>query len=296
MVLSVFGGVDVVDSQTSVVWEGLPMHSPTKWLNGCCCLQHLLIWLDMSTIRRCSTSRPSAITPASGAAEVSCGDQLRVLSSATVWGVVEMLSRVRNAFYNVVQNLDAFPVDDDQLEVGTGNGTGPNNDSRKLKFNYSRPEFLQLGSSEEIQASADHTLRPILVPRNISLLPWTAGYAETVNAGKSIRNEDQATCQAGAISPDPGCAQILEHATPNELEHHLNHCRDCIPYRYFALFDGHAGAAVAVAASRTLHRVIHLRLQQISSLLRNREKDGRIPLGPQYGAYSSAIFNNCDSK
>ncbi|XP_022671280.1 protein phosphatase 1H-like [Varroa jacobsoni] len=207
-----------------------------------------------------------------------------------------MLSRVRSAFYNVVQNLDAFPVEDDQSDNGTANGVGQSNDSRKLKFSYSRPQFLQLDSSEEIQASADHTLRPILVPRNISLLPWTAGYAETINAGKSARNEDQGACHAGAISPERGCAQILEQATPNELEHHLDHCRDCIPYRYFALFDGHAGAAVAVAASRTLHRVIHLRLQQIAPLLRDRDKDGRIPLGPQYGAYSSAIFNNCDSK
>lgn len=62
-----------------------------------------------------------------------------------------MLSRVRSAFYNVVQNLDAFPViEEDHAENGAGLGQG-GNDGRKLKFNYSRPEFLQLGSTEEIQ-------------------------------------------------------------------------------------------------------------------------------------------------
>lgn len=67
-------------------------------------------------------------------------------------------------------------------------------------------------------------------------------------------------------------------------------------YRYFALFDGHAGSAVAVAASKSLHRVIQQRFQQIATLLQDRDKDGKIPLGPQYGAYCAAIFNNCDSK
>lgn len=93
-----------------------------------------------------------AVTTNSGApGEVSCGEYLRILSTATVWGVVEMLSRVRSAFYNVVQNLDAFPVEDDQSDNGTANGVGQSNDSRKLKFSYSRPQFLQLDSSEEIQ-------------------------------------------------------------------------------------------------------------------------------------------------
>ncbi|XP_003739738.1 protein phosphatase 1H [Galendromus occidentalis] len=205
-----------------------------------------------------------------------------------------MFSRVRSAFYNVVQNLDAFPVEEDPSEQPY-NGTA-GKDSKVQKFQYTRPEFLQLGSDEEIQASADHTLRPILVPRNINHLPWNSGYAETINAGKSQRNEDQGTFVTAAISTLKGCAQILENATPNELEQHLELCKDCIPYRYFALFDGHAGSAVAVAASKSLHRVIQQRFQQIACLLQDRDKDGRIPLGPQYGAYCAAIFSNCDSK
>ncbi len=34
-------------------------------------------------------------------------------------------------------------------------------------------------------------VRPIMVPRDLSILPWYTGYAEAINAGKSIRNEDQ---------------------------------------------------------------------------------------------------------
>ena len=60
-----------------------------------------------------------------------------------------MFSRVRSAFYNVVQNLDAFPVEDDQSEQPF-NGTN-SKDSKIQKFPYTRPEFLQLGSDEEIQ-------------------------------------------------------------------------------------------------------------------------------------------------
>ncbi len=30
-----------------------------------------------------------------------------------------------------------------------------------------------------------------MVPRDINILPWHSGYAEAINAGKSLRNEDQ---------------------------------------------------------------------------------------------------------
>lgn len=60
-----------------------------------------------------------------------------------------------------------------------------------LKFPYSRPAFLNLTSEDEIQVTADHSIRPIIVPRGHGALPWNAGYAECINAGKSVRNEDQ---------------------------------------------------------------------------------------------------------
>jgi serine/threonine protein phosphatase PrpC len=51
---------------------------------------------------------------------------------------------------------------------------------------------LQLNTDDEVQVTADHSIRPIIVPRDITKLPWNSGYAECINAGKSLRNEDQA--------------------------------------------------------------------------------------------------------
>jgi serine/threonine protein phosphatase PrpC len=32
----------------------------------------------------------------------------------------------------------------------------------------------------------------------------------------------------------------------------------CLPYIYFALFDGHAGTGAAVAAANQLHHILHV--------------------------------------
>ncbi len=50
--------------------------------------------------------------------------------------------------------------------------------SKKLKYPYSRPEFLLLGSEDEVQVAGDHQVRPIIVPRDMNKLPWNSGYAE----------------------------------------------------------------------------------------------------------------------
>ena len=47
--------------------------------------------------------------------------------------------------------------------------------------------------------TADHLVRPIMVPRDVQILPWFAGYAEAINAGKSLRNEDQAAFHRGVL-------------------------------------------------------------------------------------------------
>lgn len=46
-----------------------------------------------------------------------------------------------------------------------------------LKFPYMRPEFLGL-SPDEIECSADHAARPILILKETRRLPWATGYAE----------------------------------------------------------------------------------------------------------------------
>ena len=47
----------------------------------------------------------------------------------------------------------------------------------QVKYKYNRPAFLQL-NDDEVQVSADNAIRPIIVPRDVSKLPWNAGYAE----------------------------------------------------------------------------------------------------------------------
>lgn len=88
------------------------------------------------------------------------------------------------------------------------------------KFAYNRPGFLQLATQDELRASADHNIRPIIVPRDIDIMPWNTGYAECVNSGKSEWNEDQSA--------------FYRHV----LIHPTNKDQSGLPYTYFGIFDG----------------------------------------------------------
>ncbi|KAL3982526.1 Protein phosphatase 2C family protein [Acanthocheilonema viteae] len=66
--------------------------------------------------------------------------------------------------------------------------------SQKLRYPYTRPEFLHF-SDEEISLSADQSTRPVLCPKDPSKMPVYAGYAEVINAGKTVQNEDQASAK-----------------------------------------------------------------------------------------------------
>lgn len=82
-------------------------------------------------------------------------------------------------------------------------------------------------------------MRPIIVPRDITVLQWNTGYAECVNSGKSGWNEDQAAF----------CRQVLSHPTKQHPD---------LPYTYFGIFGGHAGYALAaLAASHQFHHILH---------------------------------------
>ena len=83
-----------------------------------------------------------------------------------------MLNRFKNAVSSVMGGVSSLS----QLELEDSAESSPAVQSR-LKFPYNRPEFLHL-STEEVLVSADHIARPILVPRDITNLPWSAGYAE----------------------------------------------------------------------------------------------------------------------
>ncbi|XP_034489470.1 protein phosphatase 1H isoform X2 [Drosophila innubila] len=120
------------------------------------------------------------------------------------------------------------------------------------KFRYSRPLFLELLTRDELRASSDHSIRPIIVPRNISILPWDTGYAECINSGKSKWNEDQAAFSRQVLS-DP------DHIHPD------------LPYTYFGIFDGHAGYGAALAASYQLSHILHEKLVDCIELLLPRD-------------------------
>lgn len=116
------------------------------------------------------------------------------------------------------------------------------------KFHYQRPPFLQLLTHDELKASADHNVRPIIVPRDVSVMPINTGYAECVNSGKSEWNEDQAAFNV----------QLLHHPT-KELPD--------LPYVYLGIFDGHAGYGASLAASHQFHHILHEKLVDIIELL-----------------------------
>ena len=93
--------------------------------------------------------------------------------------VVAMFNRFKSALLSSVGAAEsaasaaAAAVADGVEAAGGGGGT-----PRPAKFAYGRPAFLQLETEDELQVAGDRVIRPIIVPRDSSRLPWTAGYAE----------------------------------------------------------------------------------------------------------------------
>ncbi|XP_077567175.1 protein phosphatase 1H isoform X1 [Stigmatopora nigra] len=162
---------------------------------------------------------------------------------------------------------------------GVINGGGSGDPSEvPPKYPYGRPDFLGL-TPDEVECSADHSARPIVIPKESKRLPWSTGYAEVINAGKSTLNEDQACCDvilvkrkwppSGAMS-NWGLKARRRSSFPNGevmgLRENLANCDD-LTFHYWGLFDGHAGCGAAVVASRLLHRYIALHLQDVMDIL-----------------------------
>ncbi|KAM6287408.1 protein phosphatase 1H isoform 2-T2 [Spheniscus humboldti] len=113
-----------------------------------------------------------------------------------------MLTRVKSAVANFMGGIMAG-------SAGADHGSGAD---LPLRFPYGRPEFLGL-SPDEVECSADHIARPILIlSKDTRRLPWTTGYAEVINAGKSTHNEDQASCEVLFVKKKAGGA----NSTPNK--------------------------------------------------------------------------------
>jgi len=165
-----------------------------------------------------------------------------------------MLGRFRSALYSAIGPLEEDGVGE------TGQGSRQNSANwkpNKQKYSYQRPAFLKLATEDEIQVTADHAVRPIIVPRDVSVLPWSAGYAETINAGKSRYNEDQAMARKGSVGVVVG-GRLVQ-----------------VPYTMFSVFDGHAGAGCAVTASNDLWQAVQARLESVGPQLITARQAGQ---------------------
>uniref|UniRef100_A0AAQ4NWF0 PPM-type phosphatase domain-containing protein n=1 Tax=Gasterosteus aculeatus aculeatus TaxID=481459 RepID=A0AAQ4NWF0_GASAC len=163
-----------------------------------------------------------------------------------------MLTRVKSAVAGFMGGM--MPGGGGGGGSGAAGGAGS---ELPLKFPYMRPEFLGL-SPDEIECSADHAARPILILKKTRRLPWATGYAEVINAGKSALNEDQASNFECVFNSNCSSALLPCAAAPLPLP--LQDSEGLV-FHYWALFDGHAGSGAAVVASRLLQHHIARQLQ-----------------------------------
>ncbi|XP_066865784.1 protein phosphatase 1H isoform X1 [Kogia breviceps] len=183
-----------------------------------------------------------------------------------------MLTRVKSAVANFMGGIMAGSSGSEHGGGGCGGSDLP------LRFPYGRPEFLGL-SQDEVECSADHIARPILILKETRRLPWATGYAEVINAGKSTHNEDQASCEvltvkkkAGAVTSTPNRNSAKRRSSlPNGegLQLKENSESEGVSCHYWSLFDGHAGSGAAVVASRLLQHHVTEQLQDIVEILKN---------------------------
>ncbi|XP_055467979.1 protein phosphatase 1H [Psammomys obesus] len=183
-----------------------------------------------------------------------------------------MLTRVKSAVANFMGGIMAGSSGSEH-----GGGGGGGGSDLPLRFPYGRPEFLGL-SQDEVECSADHIARPILILKETRRLPWATGYAEVINAGKSTHNEDQASCEVltvkkkvGAITSTPNRNSKRRSSLPNGegLQLKENAESEGISCHYWSLFDGHAGSGAAVVASRLLQHHVTQQLQDLVEILKN---------------------------
>ncbi|KAI5094125.1 protein phosphatase 1H, partial [Silurus meridionalis] len=179
-----------------------------------------------------------------------------------------MFSRVRSAVASLVGGF---------MAGSSSSGERANGADLPMKFPYERPVFLGL-SQDEVECSADHAARPILILKETKRLPWATGYAEVINAGKSAVNEDQACCEFMVVKKRPTgsftpCKPSKRRSSlPNGEGHNLSESsmeNAELVFHYWALFDGHAGSGAAIMASRLLQQHIVEQLQEIVDILQN---------------------------
>ena len=111
-----------------------------------------------------------------------------------------------------------------------------------LQYEYTRPDLLGTLSSHAVEAISSSAQRIVVCPTRPASIPWAAGYAEVVNAGKSRTSEDQAICK----EVDLGSG---------------------IKYTIFGLFDGHGGNGTSMKIARELYLIIQQNLVDILPMI-----------------------------
>uniref|UniRef100_A0A452HIV5 PPM-type phosphatase domain-containing protein n=1 Tax=Gopherus agassizii TaxID=38772 RepID=A0A452HIV5_9SAUR len=166
-----------------------------------------------------------------------------------------MLGRVRTAVAQLVGGLGPAPGAQHPRDSPAPPPAAPGPSACRgppVGGGFSRPAFLQL-TSEELQRADDHAGRAVQSPRESRRrLPWSTGYAEVINAGKSQHNEDQACCEVVVV--DRRCSP---------------RCNPDLYFHYWGLFDGHAGSGAAVMASKLLHLHICDQLRDLVDILQD---------------------------
>ncbi|XP_036308435.1 protein phosphatase 1J isoform X3 [Pipistrellus kuhlii] len=194
-----------------------------------------------------------------------------------------MLSRVRSAVAHLVSSGGApppGPKSPDQPEAtsllpavppeapgsppakagsASGSAAAPAK-AAEARASFSRPTFLQL-SPAGLRRADDHAGRAVQSPPDTGRrLPWSTGYAEVINAGKSRHNEDQACCEVVYVEGRRSGSGAPREPGPGQQG---------LCFYYWGLFDGHAGGGAAEVASRLLHRHIREQLKDLVEILQD---------------------------
>ncbi|XP_014790509.1 protein phosphatase 1H isoform X1 [Octopus bimaculoides] len=168
-----------------------------------------------------------------------------------------------------------------EAEVNDGSSTSSqlfsgtsDTSAESTAYPYTRPTFLFM-DSEQVKQSRDQTKRPAVIPNDINKIPIKAGYAEVINAGKSLNNEDQAVAVRCVISrhinmvpTNPSCNSIERNGANNSEKNSTaaEESKNKLEFTYFGIFDGHGGYGTAVMASQNLHIYLMKHLTKLLDL------------------------------
>lgn len=169
---------------------------------------------------------------------------------------------------DLVAGIDAIPHPSERARSGL-----------LAKYSDCRPAFLNL-SQRALTNSKDHEVRPVITVADDGQLPWSAGYAETINGGKSaFVNEDNASYHheiLEVLSKDPKTQEETKHA---------------LELWYFGVFDGHAGEGAAIFAAKNCHKHVCHSLRMVAHLLIKQGDEGERWLG--YFGFAIRVFVFC---